>query len=138
VTWSLGTTQFGSELGTGTMSPVGYTFLNHTGVGAGWDVYNSLVTGLSVSLTAGNTYFLTLTNGNDSAGDQLAAWDMNNGSSNCFFEKTGVPATACQGAGGEAFTISTDTASSPEPGSGTLLGAGVIGLAAFLRRKLSR
>ena len=131
VSWWLGTTAFGSDISSGSIAQVGYTFLFNNG---GWDVYDATVTGLSGSLSAGSSYWLTLGNANDRGGTQFDAWDINNGPANCQFAVGGVPQGGC-GFGGEAFTL--NSSSTPEPGSMMMLGTGVLGLAGVLRRKIN-
>ena len=131
VSWWLGTTAFGSDISSGSAAQVGYTYLFNNG---GWDVYDVNVTGLSGSLSAGGTYWLTLGNANDSAGDQFDAWDVNNGPANCQFAVGGVPQGGC-GLGGEAFTINSSP--TPEPGTLIMFGSGILGLAGVLRRKIN-
>ena len=131
VSWWLGTTAFGSDISSGSIAQVGYTFLFNNG---GWDVYDAHVAGLSGSLSAGGSYWLTLGNANDSAGDQFDAWDINNGPANCQFAVGGVPQGGC-GYGGEAFTINSSP--TPEPGSMMMFGTGILGLAGVLRRKIN-
>ena len=60
VTWWLGTTAFGSDIATGVSNSLINTFHNVSGFG--YDVYNVHIDGLSGSLTAGNTYWLSLGN----------------------------------------------------------------------------
>ena len=131
VSWWLGTTAFGSDISSGSTAQVGYTFLLNT---RGYDVYDAHVAGLSGSLSAGGSYWLTLGNANDSAGDQFDAWDINNGPANCQFAVGGVPQGGC-GFGGEAFTINSSP--TPEPGSMMMFGTGILGLAGVLRRKIN-
>jgi hypothetical protein len=131
VSWWLGTTAFGSDISSGSTAQVGYTFLLNT---RGYDVYDAHVAGLSGSLSAGGSYWLTLGNANNSGGDQLDAWDINNGPANCQFAVGGVPQGGC-GYGGEAFTINSSP--TPEPGSMMMLGTGVLGLAGVIRRKIN-
>ena len=131
VSWWLGTTAFGSDISSGSTAQVGYTFLFNNG---GWDVYDAHVAGLSGSLSAGGSYWLTLGNANNSGGDQFDAWDINNGPANCQFAVGGVPQGGC-GFGGEAFTINSSP--TPEPGSMMMFGTGILGLAGVLRRKIN-
>jgi hypothetical protein len=132
VSWWLGTTAFGSDISSGSTAQVGYTYLLTNGYG--YDVYDAHVAGLSGSLTAGSTYWLSLGNANNSAANQIDAWDINNGPAICQFAVGGVPQGGC-GLGGEAFTINSSP--TPEPGSMMMLGTGVLGLAGVLRRKIN-
>jgi hypothetical protein len=137
VTWWLGTSAFAGDIGTGTEAITNFDFLNASGFG--YDVYEVHLTGLSGALIAGNTYFLTLGNANDSAGTQFDAWDVNEGPAQCFFAVGGVEQGGC-GAGGEAFTLFSGGGGGgvPEPGSLVLFGSGMLSLGGLLRRKLSR
>jgi hypothetical protein len=139
VTWSLGTTAFGTDISQGTDSSLSFTFAFNNGIG--YDIFTTHVGGLSGSLTAGTTYYLTLSAGDDSLGDGLAAWDVPNGgsgsSATCSFSQGGTDFGDC-GTGGETFTLNTADATTPEPGSVMLFGSGLLGLAGILRRRISR
>jgi len=130
VTWWLGTSAFGSEISTGVANGPSSTFLLTNAFG--YDVYNVHIDGLSGSLTAGNTYWLSLGNANDSQGTQFDAWDVNNGPATCNFAVGGQNFGDC-GAGGEAFTLN---AAVPEPSTLIMLGGGILAAAGGLRRKL--
>ena len=113
LTWMLGTSAFGNDLGSGS-GIANSTFFGSNGFG--FDVYIDHVTGLSATLTAGNTYFLTLGGAVDSSGSTFDGWDLNNGPATCSFAVGGVPQGDC-GAGGESFTINSNPTTTPEPGS---------------------
>ena len=110
--------------------------------GFGYDVYLSHfdITG-GFSFTAGQTYWLTLTNATDSGGTGFNGWDLNNGPATCLFETGTIVqggGSGC-GAAGESFTITGgSTGTTPEPSSILLFGSGILGLAGVLRRKLTR
>ena len=91
--------------------------------------YTSTVSG---SLTAGDTYWLSLGNANDSGGTQFDAWDLNNGPATCNFAQVGQNRGDC-GAGGNAFTLNGTV---PEPGTLVMLGGGIVAVAGTLRRRL--
>ena len=129
VTWWLGTTAFGSDIGTGIAPITQFTFHNDSGFG--YDVYNVHITGLSGNLTAGQTYWLSLGNANDSGNTQFDAWDVNGGPATCNFAVGGVNFGDC-GAGGEAFTLY----GTPEPGTLVMLGGGILAAAGAMRRKI--
>ncbi len=133
LTWTLGSSAFGSDLGSGS-GIASFTFFASNGFG--FDVYIDHVTGLSAALTAGDTYWLTLGGSMDSSGSTFDGWDLNNGPANCQFAVGGVPIGGC-GAGGESFTINGG-GTTPEPSSILLFGSGILGLAGILRRKLTR
>jgi hypothetical protein len=134
VSWEIGTSAFLSDISSGFVVQVGFTFVNSNS--DGFDVYNAHVDGLSGALVAGNTYYLTLGNGNDSFGNQLVAWDLNEGPATCFYAVGGVSRGRC-GFGGETFTIhSAGAPGVPEPASLVLFGSGLLLLGGLLRRKL--
>ena len=134
VSWWLGTTAFGSDISSGSTAQVGYTYLLTNGYG--YDVYDAHVAGLSGSLTAGSTYWLSLGNANDSNGTQRDSWDVNNGPATCNWASSGVPQGGC-GYPGEAFTLNSNSSPTPEPGSMMMFGTGILGLAGVLRRKIN-
>jgi hypothetical protein len=133
LTWMLGSSAFGNNLGSGSGID-SFTFFASNGFG--FDVYIDHVTGLSAALTAGQTYYLTLGGAVDSSGSTFDGWDLNNGPASCSFAVGGVPQGDC-GAGGESFTINSG-GTTPEPSSILLFGSGILGLAGVLRRKLTR
>ncbi len=138
LSWWIGTTAFGTDISSGSQTGFSNQFV--TSNGYGYDVYTSTITGMSGSITAGNVYYLTLGNANDSSGDQFVAWDVSPGPASCFFAVGGIEQGDC-GLGnpeGEAFTLNGSSPGTvPEPSSLLLLGSGVVGLAGFLRRKIS-
>ena len=137
VSWSLGTSVFGSDVSSGSTAAVGFTFLLSNGFG--FDVYDATVS-LSGNLSAGTAYWLTLGGANDSAGTQFDAWDLSLGPASCDFAVGGAPQGDCGlgvGVEGEAFTINSGGSTTPEPGSIMLFGSGILGLAGVLRRKIN-
>jgi len=130
VTWWLGTSAFGSDIATGVSNNLISTFHNDSGFG--YDVYDVHIDGLSGSLTAGQTYWLSLGNANDSQGTQFDAWEVNNGPATCNFAVGGQNFGDC-GAGGESFSLNGAV---PEPGTLVMLGGGILAAAGTLRRKL--
>ena len=130
VTWWLGTSAFGSDISTGVAAISQYTFHNDSGFG--YDVYNVHIDGLSGNLTAGQTYWLSLGNANDSSGTQFDAWDVNGGPATCNFAVGGSNFGDC-GAGGESFTLNGQV---PEPGTFVMMGGGILAAAGALRRKI--
>jgi hypothetical protein len=139
VSWMLGTSAFGSDISSGSTSLVTSTFLFSSSI-AGYDIYSDEVTGLSGSLVAGQTYYLTLGGANDSLGSQFDGWDVDEGPATCSFAVDGVNQGDC-GDGGETFSLSTSSTpppSTPEPSSLLLLGSGILGMAGVVRRKLNR
>jgi hypothetical protein len=137
--WSIGTTAFGNDVasGTATAADLHYKFTNALGYG----VYDVNIP-INVSFTAGNTYWLTISNATDAAADGTQAWDIPNGGSGgpatCNFRQSGTNFGNC-GLGGESFTIGNATGgTTPEPSSIMLFGSGILGLAGVLRRKMIR
>jgi hypothetical protein len=131
VTWWLGTSAFAGDLGTGTVAQVQYSF--HNGTGFGYDVYDAHIDGLSGNLMAGNTYWLSLGNANDSGFTQFDAWDVVPGPATCNFAVGGVNQGDC-GDGGEAFTLYGTPI--PEPGTLAMMGSGLLAAAGILRRRI--
>ncbi len=138
VTWWLGTSAFAGDLGTGTVT--NFTADFHNSNGFGYDVYTIHITGMNGgTLTAGQTYWLTLGNANDSFGEQFDAWDLpnaNGGPAICNFAVGGQNEGDC-GLGGESFTLYSGVGT-PEPSSMILFATGLLGLAGVARRKVSR
>jgi hypothetical protein len=139
-TWWLGTTSLDNSIAGGTVTLSSADYVLHSSDVDGFDVYDVTLTGLSSTmLTAGDTYVLTLGNGNDSLGDQIVTWDVNDGPASCGFAVSGVDQGDCGGSGGEAFTLSTSSVSSaPEPATWALMLAGFAGLGAALRSRRAR
>ena len=145
--WSVGSGAFGADLGSGTVAQYPYNsrFLFTNGFGYG--VYDVTAYVYLPWLTAGNTYWLTISNATDASNDGTQAWDIPNGGSGgpatCNFRQSGTNFGNC-GLGGESFTISTACGAGPdcgppvpEPSSILLFGSGILGLAGILRRKLN-
>ncbi len=101
--------------------------------GFGYDVYTAHITGLSGTLTQGETYWLSLGNANDSAFTQFDGWDVVPGPATCNFAVGGVNQGDC-GDGGEAFTLYSNPI--PEPGTLVMLGGGILAVAGTLRRRI--
>jgi hypothetical protein len=138
----LGTTPFGTDLGSVSFScsTVCGSFLFTNGFG--FDVYSvNFGTSFFGALTAGQTYWLTLSNANDVSNSGTEAWDIPNGGLGtagitCNFRQSGTNFGDC-GVGGETFTL-IGGSTVPEPSSLVLLGSGILGFAGVVRRKLSR
>ncbi len=138
VTWSLGTSQYGSQKGTGTSAA---TFTDAGLNAANYDEDTASFDLTTVTLGPG-TYYFTIDNVVTSDGGPVF-WDVNNGSSNGYGNYAGSVGDDecnlgnCGLSGGETFTLDDNPpALTPEPSSFLLLGSGLAGLAGMLRRKL--
>jgi hypothetical protein len=141
--YELGSAAFGTDIGSGT---VGQTAGNSTLLftnGFGYGVYDVKVGITSAAMTAGSTYWLSISNATDASNDGTQGWDIPNGGSGgpatCNFRQSGTNFGNC-GLGGESFTLSggTPPPNTPEPSSIMLFGSGILGLAGVLRRKMTR
>ena len=130
VDWSIGTSAFGSSLGSGTASLSNTLFCSGCGFGF-YDIYTSTASGLGVALGNG-TYWLTLQNA-ITAGAGGMYWDENDGAS-LAQQNNGTGAI-----GSEAFNIygHTNMTTIPEPGTLVMFASGILGLGGIVRRKLS-
>ena len=145
--WSLSASAFGNELGSATVAQnAGNSTLLFTN-GFGYGVYDVKASITPAALTAGNTYWLSISNATDASNDGTQAWDVPNGGSGgpaiCNFRQSGTNFGACieDGVifGGESFTISSlPPPTTPEPSSILLFGSGILGIAGILRRRLNR
>ena len=128
VDWSIGTTDFGSDVASGTtaLSSV-FDFYNLSAFP--YTINTNTASGLNLALAAG-TYWLTLQN--ETPG---IYWDENFGPSTAF--SSSDPTSPI---GSETFDILGSTGepvSTPEPGSSVvLLGLGLLAMAVPLRRKV--
>ena len=139
VGWTMtGMENGGTLYGSGT-SPTKDQFISSNQYG--YDIDLITVTGLNVGLHGG-TYWLNLQNAMVPSGDPVF-WDENSGIG-CGGDDGkggGCPSQPSENALGtiasEAFTVTgTASGTTPEPASAMLLGSGVVGLLAVLRRKL--
>ena len=144
VTWAIGNNNFSGTLtaasGFGTS-----LYCSSGGSGCdpyGYDVYISHFSISGTSFTAGDEYWLTLTNATDNQGVGYNGWDITSaGPATCDFEVGVIVPGGGAGCGypGESFTITTEgTELTPEPSSIMLFGSGILGVAGVLRRKLTR
>ena len=144
--YELGSAAFGTDVGSGTVTQnAGNSVLLFTNAD-GYGVYSVTVPVTSTALTAGNQYWLSISNATDAGNDGTQAWDIPNsgsgGPATCNFRQSGTNFGNC-GLGGESFTLTgntttTTTSTTPEPTSIMLFGSGILGLAGVLRRKLTR
>ncbi len=143
ISYEIGTTAFGTQLGSGTVALSSSNYV--AGPGSTWDVTIPVT---SLAMTAGHRYWISLSNANDSGDSGTSAWDVPNGglggSAICDFRDNGGPVVGSAkgncGVGGESFTLSGSADNSPqptpEPSSFMLVGSGILGIAGVLRRKL--
>lgn len=129
VSWWLGTSAFAGDLGSATVNNPSYSYFGSNA--DGYDVYNVTIAGLSGQINAGQTYWLSLGNVNDSGGTQYDRWDVNLGPATCNYWQSGTAYGDC-GYGGEAFTLYGTS----EPGTLILLGGGLLAAVGGLRHKI--
>jgi PEP-CTERM motif len=139
--YELGSAAFGTDLGSGTVAQNAgnstFLFTNNQG----FSVYDVKVGITSLAMTAGNTYWLSISNATGINQD-TQGWDIPNGGlggpATCNFRLSGTNYDDC-GSGGDSFTLTGSTpGTTPEPSSILLFGSGILGLAGVLRRKLTR
>lgn len=163
VNWSLGTTQYGTQLGHGTASVTALSsYYNST---AGDDIVTEEISGLHSTFSVGTTYYFSLTGASATGGgNYTVGWDENDGLSHGF----ATTATSYYDPATQDYTILNQSNSisafdaypgnvdfggtgtypgltggetfalfSPEPSSFLLLGSGLAGLAGLLKRKLA-
>ena len=133
--WSIGTTEGGNDVASGSGTATSDVFLleNTDGFFVYRDSFN-----LSVANLAPGTYYLTLQNGVVTSGDS-AYWDQSDGASTAFQDGNSLEgcgfgqSASCS----ESFDIVANGAA-PEPGTVTMLAGGVLMMAGLLRRRLVR
>ena len=140
ISYELGSSAFGTDLGFGTVAQNSSNSLFLFSNTFGYDIYDVTIPVTSGAMTAGNTYWVSLSNATDPRNSGTEAWDIPNGGSGgpatCNFRQSGTNYGSC-GLGGESFTLSgTGGGTTPEPSSILLFGSGILGLAGLLRRKL--
>ena len=144
ITWAIGNNNFSGTLTAGAdFGSTLYCSSGGSGCDAfGYDIYISHFSISGTSFTAGDTYWLTLTNATDNQGTGFNAWDITSpGPATCDVEHGPIVPGGGGGCGfqGESFTITTEgTELTPEPSSIMLFGSGILGVAGVLRRKLTR
>jgi hypothetical protein len=140
ISYELGTSAFGTNLGSGTVAQNSSNSVFLFDNSYGYGIYDVTIPVTSSAMTAGNEYWLSLSNAANTGSTQSGAWDVPNGGSGgpatCNFRQSGTNYGDC-GLGGESFTL-TGGLTTPEPSSILLFGSGILGLAGVLRRKLTR
>jgi hypothetical protein len=140
VTWAIydGNPLNGSPtfLGGGTLAPT-VTALGGSPNNYGKDLNSNSITFTGVDLTAGGTYWIELSGGNDGGGNVF--WDENDGPSQAWQSGTGnLFGQSDPGlSGSETFTL-FDSVGTPEPATWALMLAGFAGLGATLRSRRKR
>jgi PEP-CTERM motif len=135
VDMSMGTTPFGTDEFSGTLTGVTNTFLGTNQYG--YQLLKALYTGQHIDAVAFG--YLTLSNACTTSGCSTNPiyWDENSG---VGCTSPGCPSTAYDSTVGsipsEAFTLIGTSGTTPEPSSLMLFGSGILGLAGVLRRRL--
>lgn len=139
ISYEIGTTAFGTQLGSGTValnnSNSTLLFTN----GFGYDIYSITIPVTSAAMTAGDFYWLSLSNADDAQHSGSEAWDIPNfglgGPAVCNFRQSGFNFGDC-GLGGESFLLTAGGSPNvPEPASLFLLGTGLLGLGRLVRKQ---
>jgi hypothetical protein len=123
---SIGSTPFGNDIFSGTLSGGTNTFLGTNQYG--YNLYFLIQT--TGRATGAASAYVTLSNACTTSGCSTNPiyWDENSGPSTAYENTLGsIPS--------EAFTLTGTT--TPEPSSVVLFGSGILGLAGVLRRKLN-
>jgi hypothetical protein len=130
VDMAIGTTSFGNDIFSGTLSGGTNTFLGTNQYG--YALYR-LSHGIRQPASLSYNEYVTLSNACTTSGCSTNPiyWDENSGPSTAYENTLGsIPS--------EAFTLTgTPPGTTPEPSSILLFGSGILGLAGVLRRKLN-
>jgi hypothetical protein len=116
ISYELGSSAFGADLGFGTVTQNSsnsvFKFTNSFGYG----IYDVTIPVTSAAMTAGNTYWVSLSNAANTGSTQSGAWDIPNsgsgGPATCNFRQSGTNYGDC-GLGGESFTITGGNSCNP-------------------------
>jgi hypothetical protein len=131
VDMAVGSTSFGNDIFSGTLSGFTNTFLGTNQYG--YALYQAEKVTLTIQTTGGTMAFATLSNACTTSGCSVSNpiyWDENSGPSTAYENTLGsIPS--------EAFTLTGFHEGTPEPSSIMLFGSGILGLAGVLRRKLN-
>ncbi len=127
VEWSIGTSQFGSDVASGTSTLTNTYFGQY---GSYYNIYESAIS-LSASVSAG-TYWLTLQHA--VAPSIFVYWDVNQGTSTAFQKSINGDENPVQS---NSLALFGDSAPVPEPASIAMWSLGALGLM-FARRKRQR
>jgi PEP-CTERM motif len=129
VDMSIGTTPFGTDEFSGTLTGITNTFLGINQYG--YALYQAGAA--TYDIAAGQASYVTLSNACTTSGCDTnpISWDENSGPSTAYASGIGsIPS--------EAFTLegTSGGGTTPEPSSMVLFGSGIIGVAGVLRRRL--
>jgi hypothetical protein len=132
VDMAIGSTSFGNDIFSGTLSGFTNTFLSTNQYG--YALYEAKPITVVIHTTGSASAFVTLSNVCTTSGCSVSTpiyWDENSGPSTAYENTLGsIPS--------EAFTLEGSGPPVPEPSSILLFGSAVLGLVGILRRKLGR
>lgn len=134
--WAISTSPFSGDLASGTATNLSSTPVSAPDIeSAGYDIHNVTFSFPDLSLSAG-TYWLHISNAGPAFAWWDEAWGEGEGASQVHFAFEGVD-DGISWFGSSTFQIlGTSSAATPEPSSILLVGSGLLGLGAMVRRKL--